>query len=215
MKNINRFGWLAAVVLLAAACSDDDPIPQPEPKLELKSVIAWKYWVSDSSFTYITDGIEKVDTITSLQDLRADMGLAFYPDLYLGVFHCSEDGTAIDKYYVTPYTGDSEGEKLLVYRGLYSLFLNPNANTIRLSANDPETAGRNIYEGMTLRLRSLAEDRVEFDMDINEFVRKDWAPILDEAVAPITGIRVVWKSLTEEKAAEYHDFQDPIVVFPE
>ena len=68
---------------------------------------------------------------------------------------------------------------------------------------------------MTLRLRSLAEDRVEFDMDINEFVRKDWAPILDEAVAPITGIRVVWKSLTEEKAAEYHDFQDPIVVFPE
>ena len=51
MKTSYFFGWLAAVVLLAAACSDDKPAPAPDPQsLELKTVIDGKYWSSTESF---------------------------------------------------------------------------------------------------------------------------------------------------------------------
>ena len=50
MKTSYFFGWLAAVVLLAAACSDDKPAPAPDPQsLELKTVIDGKYWSSTES----------------------------------------------------------------------------------------------------------------------------------------------------------------------
>ncbi len=203
---------LIAISLLAMGCNDhdNDPIPQPEPELELQTVITGKYWGSNSSFTYIKDGIEIADTITSLAGLRIALGN--WPDnrFYLGTFFCNEN--TIDKYQLTPFEGSSEEQDVLVCRKLYSFFLNPDTNIIRLSANDPEIAAKNIYEGMSLRLRSLAEDRIEFDMDINEFVRKEWAPILEDATVQITGIRVVWKLLTEETMEEYHNFESPIEV---
>lgn len=214
MKTTCFFGWIAAIVLLAVGCNDDDNEPQtePEPKLELETVIRGKYWKSNSSFTYIKDGIEVVDTITSLAGLRASLGLSPGSRFYLGVFHCNE--SIIDRYDLTPFEGSHVEQDLLVCKGLYSFFLNPETNVVRLSANDPGIAAKNIYEGVSLRLRSLAEDRIEFDMDINEFVRTEWAQVFEESPVTITGIRVIWQSLTEEEKAEDRNFESPIVVFP-
>lgn len=130
----------------------------------------------------------------------------------MGVFHCNE--STIDRYDLTPFEGSDVEQDLLVCKGLYSFFLNPETNVVRLSANDPGIAAENIYEGVSLRLRSLAEDRIEFDMDINEFVRRDWAQVFEESSVTITGIREVWRPLTEEKRVEYRNFENPIVVFP-
>ncbi|WP_290527178.1 hypothetical protein, partial [Alistipes sp.] len=61
---ISKFNisWLAAVMLLAAACSDDKPAPAPDPQsLELKTVIDGKYWSSTESFIYEKNGEEIVD----------------------------------------------------------------------------------------------------------------------------------------------------------
>ena len=73
MKTSYFFGWLAAVVLLAAACSDDKPAPAPDPQtLELKTVIDGKYWSSTESFIYEKNGEEIVDRKSSLAALHWD-----------------------------------------------------------------------------------------------------------------------------------------------
>lgn len=214
MKNVHR--WLIALVLLAGGCNKDKgDTPTPEPKLELGTALAGKYWSSNSFFIYFKDGKEIVDTQTSLPGLRYEMELPSDPDLFLGVFRCNEACTSVDTYSISPYEGNSKEQELLVSKGLYSLFLNPDTNVVRLTANDPHVAEKNIYEGMSLRLRSLAEDRIEFDMDLNDFVRNEWAPVFENSPSTITGIRVVWRALTEQERTEYKNFLNPIVVFPQ
>ncbi len=216
MKTTSLSGWLAAIVLLAAACNDDEPAPIPEPQpLDLKTVMEGRYWYSTPSFRYIKDGAEKVDGTSTLYSLYAEYVDFTEPRYFLGVFYPS--GTSIDKYEVTPYTGDSEGEKLQVYRGLYTLHIDSEQNVVKLTANDPAVGAHSIYTGMELRLVSLAEDRIEFDLELNDYVRSAWSPFFEQVEAPLafTGIREVWTPVTEQQKAEYKNFQDPTVVFPE
>ena len=208
---ISKFNisWLAAVMLLAAACSDDKPAPAPDPQsLALKTVIDGKYWSSTESFIYEKNGEEIVDRKSSLAALHWDTDRRSL----LGVFSFRTDDSSIDTYDLTPYDPSEESE-LLLYRGLYSLA--SDGKTVRLTANDPEIAQKNVYAGMTLQLRSIAEDCAEFDMEINDFVRQQWADIFEESPVAITKIRVTWRMLTDDQIAEYRNFQDPIVVFPE
>lgn len=209
MKKLNHLGWLAAIVLLAAGCNDDDP---PAPKPDLQTVIAGKYWCSTPSFRYLKDGAEVVDTEISLPELLAAQGELNENRPFLGVFFCGDGGSSIDAYRVTPY--DPEGDHLLVYRGIYTLRLNAEQTVVRLTANDAEFAERSIYTDTELRLVSYSEERVEFDLNLNENVRRQWAKTLQDASITITGIRDVWTPVTESQRSKYHDFESPLVMFP-
>lgn len=216
MKNTSRFGWLATITLLAAACSksNNDPTLQKPQPLELKTVVDGRYWSSRSSFRYLKNGVEEVDPISTLSSLYAEYVGFIEPRFFLGVFYPS--GNSIDKYTVTPYTGDSKGEKLQVCRGLYTIRIDSERNVIKLTANDPAVAEHSIYTDAELRLISLAEDRIEFDLKINDYVRNAWAPFFDRVEAPLTftGIREVWTPVTEQQKIEYKYFENPTVVFP-
>lgn len=209
------FGWLAAVTLLAAACSDDKPAPAPESQpLDLKTTMEGRYWYSTPLFRYMKNEVEQVNSTSTLYSLYAEYVDFIEPRYFLGVFYPA--GNSIDKYEITPYTGDSEGEKLLVYRGLYTLQIDSERKVLKLMANDPNVEEHSIYTGMELRLVALAEDRIEFDLEMNDYVRNAWAPFFEELETPLTftGIREIWTPVTEQQKEMYKNFENPKVVFP-
>lgn len=211
MRSIIYIGWFALNIIFAISCNDNKN--NPEPKLELKTVLAGKYWNSSESFIYIKDGEEFVDTKSSLAALHWDVDRRSF----LGTFFLHADGSSIDRYTFTPYEGPSKERNVLLYRGYFNLLSDTDTNTIQLSANDPEIATENVYAGMFLTLHSLTQNRIEFNMEINDFVRKNWSDIFEQSSSSITitGIRVVWTLLTDQEKEDYHNFESPIIVFPE
>lgn len=211
MKNARLYGWLLALslVFFASACEKEDPTPTPDLTPNLQTVLAGKYWESNAYFLHRSStGEETVDRST-LSNLRIELGAANDPRSFLGVFYCATDLSSLDKYLLTPYTGDATGGQLQVYRNLYDLTLQPDTGTLTLTASDPAIAALSIYDDAPLTLRTLTDDRIEFDMGLNTYVRSEWDTYFGLSTTPIVGIRVVWTPVSAERQAEYHNFETP------
>lgn len=212
MKNTRLYGWLLtfALAFFASACEKEDSTPTPDPTPDLQTTLAGKYWESNAYFLHRSStGEETVDRST-LSNLRVELGAVNDPRTFLGVFYCAADLSSLDKYLLAPDTGDATDGQLQVYRNLYELTLQPETGTLLLTATDPAVAALSIYNRATLTLRTLAADRIEFDMALNDYVRSEWATYFDLSTTPIVALRVVWTPVSEERRTEYHHFDSPV-----
>lgn len=206
MKKLWYLTMLACMGL--GACENDSKevppaIIQP-PELSV-STIAGKYWFTDAYFVFIANGEEQVSPsdIRSIKMGGGESDNFFYT---FSPFYCSPEGK-IDKYDLD-LNYEPDRERLKAWRGIFNLYVSPDERTLRLIPNDRRFAGKCIYCDVELRVRSVKPERIEFDMPMNDVVRKDWSKYI--VLQNTTGLRVVWRLMTDEQKERYQNFESPI-----